>query len=131
MAASKELSGKIYKGATTWRYESTYYGSTYCHDFTKEVTRIAYACPPSWGGKVVDNGALRMAVCMLMLAHCAAFVVPYDYPYDLGRICSIARKHYKQFAKEVVAKLPDSWSMSKAEVLDWIEKQERKRRRKK
>lgn len=116
---TKELSGKIYKGKTGWIYLSYEYGATFCHDFTDRVSEykpLMYATP-SWGGGVVDYGAKRMAIALLFMAHRDWF----------GRV-DIATEHYKQFAKEVVANLPDEWSMSKAEIRKWVKEKERKKK---
>lgn len=37
------------------------------------------------------------------------------------------KKHYKAFTKEVIAKLPDSWTMTEADIDEWVKKQEEKK----
>lgn len=123
--ATNEFSGKIYKGQNYWTYESYYDGYTFCHDLTDAYGEcemgqtLGKFCPPSWGGGVVDRGAYRMALVMLGLTA--------NGGWDTHR--KTVNRYYKQFAKEVVAHLPDNWSMSKAEILKWIEKKEKKRKK--
>lgn len=42
---------------------------------------------------------------------------------ERGAIMTLARQHCKAFTKEIISKLPDSWTMSAADILTWIDKQ--------
>lgn len=70
----------------------------------------------------MDFGAERMAIVMLLLG-------PRSDSWE--EAVETAKRYYKQYAEEVVAHLPDNWSMSASDVLAWIEKKEKRRRKKK
>lgn len=135
---TNELSGKIYKGKQSWQYSTMYHGDEFCHDFTEEFDwagriydKDGDLCPdeitPSWGGGVVDDGAERLAVVLLVCAHSGYDDVEYMEKVASAVVEERVNNLYRQFAKEVVAHLPDNWSMSKAEILEWIDKKEKKK----
>lgn len=124
-----KLLGKVSKRKEAWYYETTYmhhgrYSEPieFCHDFTRAVTDLTsdsyklHDATPSWGGGVVDAGALRMAVVCLVIGHLDTWHGEMD----------MIREYYRKYAEEVVAHLPNKFTLTQEEISDWVKKQEKK-----
>lgn len=138
------FSGTIDKSKRTWNYEVQVRGlhwDTMCNSLhiTNHDPPVAILCSGvanklsspycygnietiAWGyiGKGPELLAVSLLTYSLGVRSYNSNLVVYLYS---SSFTADARKHVKAFTKDIVSKLPDSWKMSAAEVLAWVDKQ--------
>lgn len=148
---SVKFYGEKFTKKGTVYYHTTIDGHRFCTDFTEFLLTNAeagklddwYACGteepgkpypqfavgtvPAWG--YYGTGPQRLALALLALSSTRPWDVVYSDCTDAewSRIRRIARKYYRQFAKEIIAHLPDEWTLSADEVKAWVRKQEQRK----
>lgn len=151
---SVKFYGEKFTKKGTVYYHTTIDGHRFCTDFTeflltksearklddwydceseelaKPHQQFAVGTVPSWGD--CGTGSQRLALALLALT--SNKNRPWNVVYsdctdaEWRRIRRIVRKYYRQFAQQIIAHLPDKWTLSVDEVKAWVHKQEAQRK---
>lgn len=140
-----EFTGKIIRRGNTSYYELKFNGFEFCHDFIwLFVEDWKRGSRQAWG--YYGTAPKGLAIMMLGISVCHQGHGPFcassnagwtGHPHYHWIGCyngwrsykATTLKLYDQFAKEVIAHLPDEWTMTTGEIKQWVRKQQTKQRK--